>query len=203
MTSNVYMLKGDAHIATSTHDYGMPNTSEKGKEDENASVPLQVDKALGEIMTHIPKGDFKKASHNPNVRATQNYYVVEDLSQTPCAMFSLEVLQSFPSQRKALLVSLGSAETCNLGMIMLDTTKLKPHLPYHVVFQIVVAYTTNSFTHNIFRMVVDEGTSTCMMSLACWKAIGQPILSPSPTLLTTFDGHSFRPHESFLLSSCS
>jgi hypothetical protein len=33
-----------------------------------------------------------------------------------------------------------------------------------------------------------------MMSLACWKAIGQPILSPSPTLLTAFDGHSFRPH---------
>jgi hypothetical protein len=32
------------------------------------------------------------------------------------------------------------------------------------------------------------------MSLACWKAIGQPILSPSPTLLTTFDGPSFRPH---------
>jgi hypothetical protein len=42
--------------------------------------------------------------------------------------------------------------------------------------------------------VVDEGASTCMMSLVCWKAIGQPILSPSPTLLTTFDGHSFRPH---------
>jgi hypothetical protein len=32
------------------------------------------------------------------------------------------------------------------------------------------------------------------MSLACWKAIGQPVLSPSPTLLTAFDGHSFRPH---------
>jgi hypothetical protein len=43
-------------------------------------------------------------------------------------------------------------------------------------------------------MVVDEGASTCVMSLACWKAIGQPILSPSPTLLTAFDGHSFQPH---------
>jgi hypothetical protein len=39
-TSNVYMLKGDAHIATRTHDYGMPNTSEKGKEAENPSIPL-------------------------------------------------------------------------------------------------------------------------------------------------------------------
>jgi hypothetical protein len=74
---------------------------------------------------------------------------------------------------------------------MLDTTDLKPHLPYHVAFQIVVAYTTKTFTWNIFRTLVDEGTSTCVMSLACWKAIGQPILSPSPTLLTSFDGRSF------------
>jgi len=42
--------------------------------------------------------------------------------------------------------------------------------------------------------VVDEGTLTCVMLLVCWKAIGHPILSLSPTLLTTFDSHSFRPH---------
>jgi hypothetical protein len=121
--------------------------------------------------------------------------VVEDLSQTPCAMSSLEVLQSFPSQRKALLDALGSAKTCNLGKIMLDTTDLKPRLPYHVTFQIVVAYTMKNFNRNIFGIVVDEGASTCVMSLACWKAIGQPVLSLSPTLLTTFDGRSFQPHE--------
>jgi hypothetical protein len=62
------------------------------------------------------------------------------------------------------------------------------------VFQIVVAHPTKTFTRNIFRTVVDEGASTCIMSLACWKAIGQPALSPSPTLLTTFNGRSFRPH---------
>jgi hypothetical protein len=93
-----------------------------------------------------------------------------------------------------LLTALGSTETCNPGTIMLDTTDLKPRLPYHVAFQIVVAYPTKTFTWNIFRMVVDEGASTCVMSLACWKTIGQPVLSPSPTLLTTFGSHSFRPH---------
>jgi hypothetical protein len=81
-----------------------------------------------------------------------------------------------------------------MGTIMLDMTDLKPHLPYHISFQIVVAYTTKNFTRNIFHTLVDEGASTCVMSLACWKAIGHPALSPSPTLLTTFDGHSFRPH---------
>ena len=96
-------------------------------------------------MTRIPKGAFKRASHNPNARAAQNYSVVEDLSQTPCAMSALEVLQSCPTQRKALLTALGSTETCNLGTIILDMTDLKPRLPYHVAFQIVVAHPTKNF----------------------------------------------------------
>jgi hypothetical protein len=77
---------------------------------------------------------------------------------------------------------------------MLDTTDLKSHLPYHIAFQIVVAHPTKTFTRNIFCTMVDEGASTCIMSLACWKANGQPVLSLSPTLLTTFDSHSFRTH---------
>jgi hypothetical protein len=79
-------------------------------------------------------------------------------------------------------------------MIMLDTTNLKPHLPYHIAFQRVVAYTMKTFTWNVFLTVVDESTSTYVMSLTCWKATGQPVLSQSPTLLTTFDGRSFQPH---------
>jgi hypothetical protein len=64
----------------------------RGKKSELPSLPLQIEKTLGETMTHIPKGAFKRASHNPNARASQNYSVVEDLSQTPCAMSTLEVL---------------------------------------------------------------------------------------------------------------
>jgi hypothetical protein len=193
-STNVYMVKSDALITTRAHDYSKPSASEMGKEAKIPSLPLQIEKTLGETMTHIPKGAFKRVSHNPNARATQNYSVVEDLSQTPCAMSTLEVLQSCPTQRKALLTALVSTETCNPGTIMLDTTDLKPRLPYHVVFQIVVAHPTKTFTRNIFCTVVDEGTSTCVMSLSCWKSIGQPELSPSPTLLTAFDGRSFQPH---------
>jgi hypothetical protein len=149
---------------------------------------------MGETMTHIPKGAFKKASHNPNARTTQNNSMVEDLSQTPCAMSALEFLQSCPSQRKALLTTLGSTETCNPGTIMLDTTDLEPRLPYHIAFQIVVAYPMKTFTRNILGTVVDEGILTCIMLLACWKVIGQPVLPPSPTLLTSFNNCSFQPH---------
>jgi hypothetical protein len=93
-SANAYMVRGDALLKTRAHDYSKPSASEKGKKDEIPSLPLQIEKTLGETMTCIPKGAFKKSSHNPNARATQNYSVVEDLSQTPCAMSALEVLQS-------------------------------------------------------------------------------------------------------------
>jgi hypothetical protein len=112
-STNVYMMKGDFYITTRAHDYGKPGTSEKGKEAKNPPLPLYIENTLGETTMHIQKGAFKKYSYNPNVRATQNYSMVEDFSQTPCARFALEVLQSFPSQRKALLASLGYVETCN------------------------------------------------------------------------------------------
>jgi hypothetical protein len=69
--------------------------------------------------------------------------------------------------------TLGSAKTYNPRTIIIDTNDLKHHLPYHVEFQIVVAHLTKSFTQNIFRTVVDEGTPTYVMSLACWRDIGQ------------------------------
>jgi hypothetical protein len=79
-SSNVYMMKGGAFISTREHDYNKPITFKKGKEVELPSLPLHIEKTLGETMTCIPKGMFKKYSHNPNTRASHNYSVVEDLS---------------------------------------------------------------------------------------------------------------------------
>jgi hypothetical protein len=91
---NIYMLKFDAFIETRAHDYGKSESVEKGKEVVNPYVPLHIEKTMGETMTHISKGVFKKDSHNPNMRASHNYSVVEDLSQTPCVRSSLDVLWS-------------------------------------------------------------------------------------------------------------
>jgi hypothetical protein len=68
--ANVYMVRGDAFITTRAHDYSKPSTSGKGKEVDLPNLPLQIENTLGETMTHIPKGVFKKASHNPNTRAS-------------------------------------------------------------------------------------------------------------------------------------
>jgi hypothetical protein len=97
-STNVYMVKGDDFISIRVHDYSKPSTSEKGKEIELPSLPLQIEKMLGETMTHIPKGVFKKSSHNPNARVAQNYYVVEDLSQTPYVRFGGPPKLPFPEE---------------------------------------------------------------------------------------------------------
>jgi hypothetical protein len=94
--ANIYMMKGDAYIETGAHDYKKLESVEKGKESTNPPVPLPIERTIGETMTCILKGVFKKASHNLNSRAAQNYSVVEDLSKIPCTMSALEVLQSFP-----------------------------------------------------------------------------------------------------------
>ena len=43
--------------------------------------------------------------------------------------------------------------------------------------------------------VIDKGDAASVMSLACWKGLGSPELSKSATILISFDGRSFWPHE--------
>ena len=71
-----------------------------------------------------------------------------------------------------------------------NLSDVKIRLPYHVALSIDVIHGGKT----IERTVVDEGASTCVMSLSCWKDLGSPELVPSNTLLTAFDGRSFRPH---------
>jgi hypothetical protein len=77
---NIYMMNVDSHISTRNRDYEMSKYVDKGKEVTNQSTPLQIEKAVGETMIHIPKGSFKKDSHNPNTRATQKHFFMEDLA---------------------------------------------------------------------------------------------------------------------------
>ena len=58
-----------------------------------------------------PKSTIQKDVFNTNARAAQFYNVVEDIAQAPCAMSTLEVLQSCPTQHKNLLTTLGAVST--------------------------------------------------------------------------------------------
>ena len=81
------------------------------------------------MILHPPKSTLRKAVFNPNARAAQFYNVVEDLAQAPCAMSTLEVLQSCPTQRKNLLTTLGVVDLDNTNLIHFNVENYKPTLP--------------------------------------------------------------------------
>jgi hypothetical protein len=101
------MVGAKIDIATGSQDY----SSSKDSTSLEAPPPppemnLQIEKP--KPPPRILKVVFKHSTHNPDAKATQNYSIVEDLGQTPCTMSSLEVLQTCPSQRNALLSTLGA-----------------------------------------------------------------------------------------------
>ena len=129
------------------------------------------------------------SSYNPNAHATQHYSFIEDLAQAPSVMSALEVLQIFPSQQKALLSTIDGIDPTNSSLLTFDLENFTPRLPHQIALVIQVGI--NGL--NIHRAVVDEGASTCVMSSACWKAIGSSALSSSPNALEAFDGRESKP----------
>jgi hypothetical protein len=132
----------------------------------------------------------RKSAFNPHACDTQNYSIVEDPTQASSAMSSLEVFQSFPTQRKALLKYIGGIDPTDTNLIIFDLEDHIPRLPPHLTFQIHVVVANK----NICRTFIDEGASTCVMSIACWKAIGSPPLTKSHNTLKSFNGFGFKPY---------
>jgi hypothetical protein len=105
-------------------------------------------------------------------------------------MSALEVLQSCPTQRKALLKDIGGIDPTNMNLIIFDLEDYILRLTPQLTFQIQVIV----FEKNICRTVIDAGASTCVMSLACWKAISSPPLKKSQNTLKAFNGFGFKPY---------
>lgn len=183
------MMKSHVNVATRVHDYGEIETS-KVKYVPETTNPLPIKRPSTKSIPQISKGSAKHSTINPNARVAQNYLIVEYLAQIPCAMSVLEVLQSCLAQRSDLLSTISAVDPKNSLALTFDTLNVKKRLPHHMAFQIKSTYRKT----NIIRIVIDEGASTCVMYMSCWKAIGSPSTVPSPTLFTTFDGHSHRPH---------
>ena len=99
-------------------------------------------------------------------------------------MFALEALHSCPSQRKDLLSTLGVNDDNSSSMIKFETVGLQPHFPYYVSLLIHVEFLNMTVKHT----VIDEGATSLVISLSCWKGLGSPKLSQSTTMLMTFDG---------------
>jgi hypothetical protein len=78
-------------------------------------------------------------------------------------MSSLEVLQTCPAQRKAVLKAIGGIDPTDTNLIVFDLDDHIPRLPPQLAFQIQVVVSDK----NICRTFIDEGASMCVMSFAC------------------------------------
>jgi hypothetical protein len=105
-------------------------------------------------------------------------------------MSALEVLQSFPIQRKELLKDIGGIDPTDTNLIIFNLEDHIPWLPPQLAFQIQVIVSDKK----ICRTVIDEGASTCVMSITYWKSIVSPPLTESHNMLKSFNGSSFKPY---------
>jgi hypothetical protein len=204
-SSYVLMCTGDSKknevaIATRAKDYSPskekvddipPSLVQPSPPTSPPNGPLHLERpGLDTVLRPPPKGVVRKSAFNPHARAAQNYSIVEDLAQAPSAMSALEVLQSCPTQRKALLKAIGGIDPTDTNLIIFDLEDHIPRLPPQLAFQIQVVVENK----NICRTVIDEGASTCVMSVTCWKAIGSPTLTESHNTLKAFNGTGFKPY---------
>jgi hypothetical protein len=143
---------------------------------------------LDTVLCPPPKGVVLKSSFNPHARATQNYSIVEDLAYVPSAMLALEVFQSCPTQRKALLKAIGGIDPTDMNLIIFDLEDHIPRLPHQLVFQIQVIVENK----NICRTIVDEGDLTCIVFITYWKSIVSPTLIESHNTLKNINGSGFK-----------
>ena len=99
-------------------------------------------------------------------------------------MSTLEVLQSCPTQCKNLLTDLGELDLDNTNLIHLNVENYKSILPHQLAFQI----TSRVVVRKVHWTVLDKGDSTLVLSISCWRSIGSPEITKSPTMLKAFDG---------------
>jgi hypothetical protein len=105
-------------------------------------------------------------------------------------MSALKVLQSCPTQQKALSKAIGGIDPTNTNLIIFYLEYHIPRLPPQLTFQIKVIVENK----NICRTTIDEGDSTCIMCVTCWKAIGSLAPTESHNTLKEFNGTGFKPY---------
>lgn len=173
---------------TRNKDYGNPKLSNnKANEQPSSSTTTLtevVPPIIPEQMIKSPKGVVHKSTFNPRAKIAQNDNIIEDLAQSSSAMSTLEVPQNFLSQEQALLSAIGGIDLMDSNLVAFDHKGYDPELPAQLAFLIQV----KALNKTVHRTIIDEGASTCIMSMSFWKNLGSPPLSRSSTMLKAFDG---------------
>ena len=85
--------------------------------------------------------------------------------------------------------AIGGTDPTDSNLVAFNHTGYVPQLPAELKLSIQV----NFINHLVHRTIIDEGESTCIMSLNCWKSLGSSCLSKSSTTLKAFFGRTYKP----------
>lgn len=137
---NNYMCEHNVYMHTRACSY---DNYESGPTDKDFSHPNQVTLYIQRINPLIQyftpyKGVLQRFTHNPNAYVAHNYRIIEDLAQALCDMSSLEVLQSYPMQYKALLTTI--CEVVPQTLILLHLTLIELVLGFPTRFLSISKY---------------------------------------------------------------
>ena len=80
--------------------------------------PLQLPLPKAEIHPKPPKGLLRR--NDASGQAAHSYSIIDDLAQSPAAISTLELLQSCPSQKRALLSTIGTFDPTDDQLIVFD-----------------------------------------------------------------------------------
>ena len=186
------------HLNTRSQSYDPPpekKTDDFPSDKPSVSTPplsdgLQIEKPILDAILHPPKSTLQKYILNPNARAAQYYNIIEYMAQASYVMSALKVLKTCPTQRKNFLIALRDFDPENNKITTFKLDDFNTRLSHQLDFQL----STKSIGNTIHRTTLEEGTSTSVMSLSCWRAIGSPEVNRSPTTLKAFDGRGFKPY---------
>ena len=81
-----------------------------------------------------------------------------------------------------MLTTLGALDPDNTNLIHFNVENYKSILPHQLAFHIA----SKVVGRKVHRTVLDEGASTSVFFIACWRAIGYPEVMKSPTTLKYF-----------------
>ena len=186
--------QNDALITTRNKDYENPHASNNKDNDQPSSSTTTLTEVVPPIIPELtikpPTRVVHKSTFHLHARVAQHYNIMEDLAQSPSAMSTLEVLQNCPSQKQGLLLAIGGIDPKDSNLVSFNHKGYDPQLPAQLAFLIQV----KALNKTVHRTIIDEGTSTCIMSMSCWKTLGSPTLSQSSTTLKAFDGRTYTPY---------
>ena len=154
---------------------GVPSDKDPPSSLYPSNSPLTIEKMILETILRPPKSTICKSVFNPIARDAQFNNIVKDLAQEPWDMCTFEVLQTFPTQRKNLLLAPEAVDSENSNTSTFNLEKFKSSL----FNQLTVKIATKVIGRKVNHTILDKGA----ISTYFWRAIGSHEVNHYPTML--------------------